>query len=204
MDLSILDSTAEKEYWSARYAEEQTGWDVGYPSDPIKNYIDQLKSRDLSILIPGAGNAHEAAYLWQNGFRNVFILDIAAAPLDNFGKRFPDFPKEQLIQQNFFEHGGSYDLILEQTFFCSFVPTPENRMAYAKKMADLLHAGGKLVGLWFNFPRSEDYEKRPFGGSREEYLTYFEPYFEVKTFIECTNSIAPRAGNELFGIFVKK
>ena len=204
MKPSILDSEQEGAYWSARYAEQQTGWDIGYPSDPIKNYIDQLTSKTLKILIPGAGNAHEAAYLWQNGFTQVYILDIAIAPLDNFAARFPEFPREQLLHANFFEHDGAYDLILEQTFFCSFVPNPENRQSYAAKMAELLVPAGKLVGLWFDFPLSQDYEKRPFGGSRAEYLSYFGPYFEIKTFEKCINSIAPRAGNELFGILVKK
>jgi hypothetical protein len=42
-------------------------------------------------------NAHEAEYLYQQGFTNVFILDIVPQPLARFGKRVPDFPKELLI-----------------------------------------------------------------------------------------------------------
>ena len=118
-----------------------------------------------------------------------------------FHQRVPDFPNVQLHLGNFFEHEGTYDLIIEQTFFCSFPPTPENRRAYADRMAKLLPKGNKLVGLWFDKPVGDS---RPFGGDRAEYLSYLEPFFTVKTFEPCYNSIKPRAGKELFGIFVRK
>lgn len=188
-------------YWSARYQQNQTGWDIGSPSPPLSEYLDQLTDKSLRILIPGAGNAHEAEYAWKQGFRNVHVLDIAPEPLAAFNVRVPDFPKAQLIEGDFFTHAGTYDLILEQTFFCSFPPLPETRSAYAKQMHNLLAPGGKLVGLWFNFPLTGDLEKRPFGGTRAEYLGYLEPYFKVRVFETATNSIKPRAGNELFGIF---
>jgi len=193
----------QEEFWSTRYSEERTGWDIGAPSTPLKTYFDQLENKNLKILIPGAGNAYEAEYLWQQGFKNIYVLDISKAPLVAFSQRVPDFPKDQLLQGNFFEQSGQYDLIIEQTFFCSFPPTKENRSNYAKKIASLLKKGGKLVGLWFNIPLKGDLVKRPFGGNRTEYLAYLSPFFEVLTFEDCHNSIEPRMGNELFGIFKK-
>lgn len=193
-----------KEYWSERYENHQTGWDIGYPSTPIKAYFDQVKDKTLRILIPGAGNAHEAEYLHQQGFTNVFVLDIAPQPLAYFEERVRDFPKGHLIQSDFFDHDAEYDLIVEQTFFCSFPPFPARRQAYAKKVAELLPKGGKLIGLWFTFPLTDDFTRRPFGGSKGEYLTYFEPYFDIRVFEACYNSIRPRSGNELFGLMIKK
>lgn len=192
------------DFWSARYQEGSTGWDIGYPAPPLAAYLDQLTDKSLRILIPGAGNGWEAEYAWQQGFTNVYILDVAAEPLAAFRERVPDFPAEQLLQDDFFAHQGTYDLILEQTFFCSFPPLPETRAAYAKKMYELLTPGGKLVGLWFSFPLTGDLVKRPFGGSREEYFGYFAPYFTVETLAPAHNSIKPRAGNELFGIFLRQ
>ena len=55
----------DKQYWSQRYQEGQTGWDIGGVSAPLAAYFDQLEDKNLRILIPGAGNAHEAAYLFQ-------------------------------------------------------------------------------------------------------------------------------------------
>lgn len=201
---NILNTSDEQSYWSDRYQSRQTGWDIGYPSTPIKEYVDQLIDKNQSILIPGAGNAYEAAYLWAQGFKNVFILDISPLPLAAFRKKHPDFPANQLLNENFFEHQGQYDLIVEQTFFCSFPPLPENRQAYAWKMAELLKPGGKLVGLFFTFPLTGDLEKRPFGGSEAEYRSYFNRYFSILTLETAYNSIPPRQGNELFAIFQKK
>ncbi|NJC27464.1 methylmalonyl-CoA epimerase [Neolewinella antarctica] len=205
---SILPTPANEgardgDYWTERYAAGNTGWDIGSPSTPIKEYLDQLSDKSLRILIPGAGNAHEAEYAWNSGFRNVTVLDIAPEPLAAFLKRVPDFPAEQAIRSDFFAHQGQYDLILEQTFFCSFPPTGENRKAYALKMHDLLATSGKLVGLWFDVPLTDELEKRPFGGTRSEYLGYFDPLFDVVTFTTAHNSIPPRAGRELFGILQK-
>lgn len=199
-----MDSRTEKDYWTERYDNQNTGWDIGYPSTPLKGYIDQLEDKSLVLLIPGAGNGYEAEYLWQQGFENVVVIDISEVPLKAFKNRNPDFPDKQLIHGNFFEHQGKYDVILEQTFFCSFVPTDENRSAYAKQMAKLLKPSGKLVGLWFDFPMTDDMEKRPFGGDKSLYLNYLNPYFETVIFERSYNSIKPRQGKELFGIFTKK
>jgi methyl halide transferase len=199
-----MDSNTLQSYWDHRYQENATGWDIGYPSTPIKEYIDQIKDKSISILIPGAGNAYEAEYLLAQGFKNVYVMDVSAIPLNHFKERNPHFSDDQLLQADFFEHSGSYDLILEQTFFCSFEPTEYNRIQYAKQCADLLRENGKLVGVWFDIPLIEgNMEKRPFGGSQSEYSAYFEPYFMEKTFEPCRNSIPPRMGTELFGIFIK-
>ena len=194
----------EQEYWTKRYQEERTPWDIGYPSTPLKAYIDQLEDKAISILIPGAGNAYEAAYLWQEGFENVFVMDISEIPLKQFQVRHPDFPKDQLLLENFFRHSTQYDLILEQTFFCSLVPTDEIRNRYARHMASLLKPNRRLVGVWFDIPLTGGLDNRPFGGDKELYLSYLEPYFETITFEPCYNSIPPRKGNELFGIFRRK
>ncbi|MCP4123730.1 MAG: methyltransferase domain-containing protein [Bacteroidetes bacterium] len=193
-------STFTEEFWTERYKKEETGWNIGYASTPIVSYIDQLTDKDIRILIPGAGNAYEAEYLYEKGFRNVFVLDISEMPLKNLAERFPDFPKEHLIHTNFFEHDDHYDLILEQTFFCALHPS--QRQAYADKMHRLLHTSGKLAGLWFGFPLKEDQEMPPFGGSVDEYMTYFE-HFSDCSFEPCHNSITPRAGKELFGLLLK-
>ncbi len=202
---TVKNSFLEEEYWTNRYKTENTGWDIGEPSTPIKTYIDQLENKDIRILIPGAGNAYEAEYLVKNGFKNVYVLDISALPLKNFKDNNPFFPDNQILEENFFEHQGKYDLILEQTFFCSFEPTNANRTLYVKKMFKLLNANGKLVGVWFDIPLVEgNTDKRPFGGTQETYESYLQKHFTIKTFEKCYNSIFPRSEQELFGIFIKK
>ncbi|MCS6968580.1 MAG: SAM-dependent methyltransferase [Cytophagales bacterium] len=192
----MTDIVLDKSYWRARYQSCQTGWDIGGVSQPLKAYIDQLpeKAKNYRILIPGAGNAYEAEYLWQKGFLRVFVLDIAPEPLENFKARVPDFPTHQLIEEDFFLLQGQFDLVIEQTFFCALLPA--QRPHYAKKMAELIVPNGKLVGVLFNVSLNTD--RPPFGGSAQEYRRYFDPYFRYKHFAPCYNSIPPRQGSELF------
>lgn len=182
------------QYWQQRYLENEIGWDIGAPSTPLKEYIDKLTDIELRILIPGCGHAYEASYLFEKGFKNVFIADFAAHPLEAFAKKHPTFPKKHLINGDFFELEGTYDLILEQTFFCAL--DPKLREKYCQKMASLLSPKGKLAGVMFDCI----FEKAgpPFSGTKDEYLPLFAQYFEIEAFDKCTNSIEPRKDRELF------
>ncbi|TJY32173.1 methyltransferase domain-containing protein [Pontimicrobium aquaticum] len=188
-----------KAFWEQKYLENKTGWDIGDISTPLKSYIDQLTNKNLKILIPGAGNSYEAEYLWKKGFKNVYVVDIAKQPLKNLKQRLPDIPKQQLLNKDFFDLNDSFDLIIEQTFFCALQPSL--RKKYAKKMYELLNLNGKIAGLLFDFELNN--EGPPFGGSKAEYLNLFTPTFYIKTLRESYNSIKPRQGKELFFIFEK-
>ena len=188
----------DEKFWSERYRLGLTGWDIGNPSIPLVQYLDQIENKSLRVLIPGAGNAYEAYYAFRNGFSNIHVLDISDLPLTMFRLKYPDFPKRNLHHENFFNHSSAYDLILEQTFFCAL--DPGLREMYSQKMLELLNPGGILVGVLFdrNFPAGP-----PFGGSKSEYLEYFTPNFTSVDMYPCHNSIEPRLGTELFVKMVK-
>jgi methyl halide transferase len=190
----------DKKYWNEQYLQGKTVWDIGYTATPLKEYFDQLVNKELRILIPGCGNAYEAEYLIELGFKNVFLIDWSDIALDNFKKKVHHIPDSQLFCGDFFKHKGKYDLIVEQTFFSSILPSERNH--YAKKANELLAPGGKLMGLLFDDFLFND--RPPFGGNKDEYVKYFEPYFEFKVFETAYNSIKPRNGRELFVLLVKK
>jgi SAM-dependent methyltransferase len=180
-------------YWNHRYLENQTGWDIGYASPALVNFALQFP-KDSRILIPGCGKAWEAEALHEAGFTHVFILDFAPEALAAFAERVAGFPKEHLLQGDFFHHKGQYDLILEQTFFCAI--NRELRPDYVKQMLQLLAPGGLLAGLLF---RTEfEREGPPFGGTPEEYRKLFESGFEILKLELCKNSILPRLNNEVW------
>lgn len=186
-------NTSDKEFWEERYDEQNTGWDLGQCSPPLRDWFDREENKQLNILIPGAGNAYEAEYLYKSGFTNVVVLDFAETPILNFRKRVIDFPQEQLILQDFFEHERKYDRIVEQTFFCA-IP-PDYRERYVKKIKELLVPGGKLIGVLFDrdFPAGP-----PFGGSAVEYKQLFETHFSSVKIYPCLHSVTPRMGTEVF------
>ena len=203
-------------YWDQRYLEGNTGWDMGHVSPPLRDYFAQLPRKDLAILIPGCGNSYEAVWLLENGFINVTLLDISAILIDRLREKFAS--SVQLLHGDFFTHIGQYDLLIEQTFFCSFEPV--HRPLYVEQAAQLLRPGGKLAGVLFDrnfvgasslapprsFPslRSGITGGPPFGGDRLEYHNLLEKKFRIKTLAPCHNSIGPRAGTELFLIAEKR
>ena len=101
---------------------------------------------------------------------------------------------------DFFELSDTFDLIIEQTFFCAL--NPELREKYVQKMHALLKDNGKIIGLLFQFPLTE--QGPPFGGSKSEYENLFKDHFTIKKLETAYNSIKPRENNELFFIFEKK
>lgn len=183
----------DQDFWNDKYINNQTGWDLGQVSPPIKAYIDQLKNKSTKILIPGAGNAYEADYLLKKGFKNITIIDIAPRLVEKLKGKWKNNSNVQILQSDFFNHKGKYDLIIEQTFFCAI--DPSNRRNYVKKMNELLNQNGKLVGLLFDryFERGP-----PFGGSKDEYEKLFTERFELDEFETAQNSVEPRSGMELW------
>mgnify|MGYP001179727317 CR=1 FL=1 len=189
----------DQTYWDKRYIEMKTRWDVGSPTKPLKEYINQLKNKDARILIPGSGNGYEAEYLFKRQFHNTFVLDYSKTALNNFINRVPDFPNDQILEMNFFNLAGKFDIIIEQTFFCAI--EIDQRHAYINKMSELLDRKGKLIGLFFDDIFNN--QKPPFGASKNQYLKLLNSLFKISTFEECYNSIPSREGSEFFCIAEK-
>ena len=184
----------DRTYWEERYRSDETGWDLGAPSTPLRTYLEQLANKKLRILVPGGGRAYEAEFAHRAGFENVHVIDLTDAPLKDLLERCPSFPADHFLVGDFFEHRGRYDLVLEQTFFCALAPSLRER--YVAHMHSLLRPGGKLVGLLFDDALNTD--RPPFGGNRDAYLQLFLPFFPNVRMDPCSNSIPPRAGRELW------
>lgn len=183
----------DAQYWSTRYREGRTGWDLNAPSTPLIAFCESQVSKDDRILIPGAGRGYEAQALHQAGYTQVYVVDLSAEPLQDLAQRAPSFPADHLIESNFFDLTQRFDVVLEQTFFCAIDPIL--RTKYAAHMHRLLVPGGSLAGVWFNFPLDQG---PPFGGSPEEYRGHLSPFFDLKVLEPCRNSMPRREGKELF------
>ena len=186
--------------WDNRYLNNDIAWDLGEVSPPLKAYFDQLTNKEIKILIPGGGNSYEAAYLFEKGFENVWVVDLSKTAIANIQRSIPKFPPSQLIQGDFFDMEDSFDFIVEQTFFCAI--DPSLRADYVVKMNSLLKPKGTLVGVLFNVPLNK--EKPPFGGNKAAYMEQFKRFFEIQKMEACYNSFGNRKGRELFIILGKK
>jgi len=190
----------DQQYWNERWELKETKWDTGMPTPAIKTYMRQFHDKHAAILIPGCGNAWEAAFLVNEGFTNITLLDIAPKAVEILREKFADNPQVKVLCEDFFQHKGQYDLMIEQTFFCAILP--EQRNAYAEKAAELLRDDGRIIGVLFD--RTFDPPGPPFGGCPCEYKPVFESRFIIKVMDTCYNSIPGRIGKEVFINLVKK
>ena len=188
------------DFWNHRWKSGLTGWDIGYASPPLVEYMSQYEDKSVSILIPGCGNSYEAENLLSKGFDDITLIDISEELTNRLRERFKKTPQVKVIYEDFFNHVGQYDLILEQTFFCAQIL--ERREENVRHIASLLKRGGRLVGVLFNVDFGK--EGPPFGGDENEYRKLFSGLFDIRVMSPCYNSIPPRAGSELFVVMVKK
>ena len=181
-------------FWNERWKNQETGWDIGYPSPAITRFFKNVDDKNTRILIPGCGNAYEAEFLLNQGFKNITILDIAPKAVERLQDKFKNNSEIKIVCEDFFKHYGEYDFMIEQTFFCAI--SPALRADYAKKASELLAENGQIVGLLFNKEFSN--QEPPFGGTKEDYISTFKIDFEIIYMQDCKDSIPERQGNELF------
>ena len=191
-----------EKYWDDRYESDDAPWVLDEISPPLKHYIDGLTDKDLRILIPGGGYGNELAYLHEKGFKNAVLVDFSMKAIEGLQQRYPFLPENAFLYEDFFRiEQEKIDLILEQTFFCAL--DVSLRKKYFDQSSKILGTGGKLVGVYFDFPLKED-KGPPFGGSAEEYLEEMKPYFNVIKLERCYNSVPERSDKELFLIAERK
>jgi len=195
-------------YWTDRWANGQTGWDIGHPNHGLVAEVKKRFPPTTKILIPGAGRGLEAEALWEAGYLDTYVCDWAPNAFEQLlksavlAKAIPNLEerRSRLIVSDFFELRNSFDLIIEQTFFCAL--DPSLREAYVDQASSLLKPVGKWLGILFDchFPTNGP----PFGGDKELYIKLFSKSFEIEYFEQFDASIAPRQGKELLGLMYCK
>lgn len=186
-------------YWNQRYLDKNTGWDIGRANAVLVNYVLANFPKHTKILIPGAGNGHEASHLIRSGYDKCYALDFSQKAKQNFIEQNEDISPAHYIVDDFFDLKGTYDLIIEQTFFCAIHPS--RRLEYVDQASLLLSKYGKIAGLLFEMEKEDG---PPYGGTGSDYENLFSKKFTINS-LEITNeSISTRLGKELFFEFSKK
>ena len=198
----MKENSLDNSFWNIRYQNNQTGWDLGEISNPIKKWFDNQENKKVNILIPGAGKGHEVKYGFENGFGNIFYMDFSSRAADLFKEICPGFPKDQILIGDFFSLKKPlfFDVIIEQTFFCAIDPVL--RPNYVEKTNEILKENGKIIGLLFN--REFDTNGPPFGGTEKEYRGLFNSKFNFKKFENSLLSSLPRKEYEFWIELIKK
>ena len=77
--------------------------------------------------------------------QTIDILDYSSKALENFKLRVPSFPRNNIINKDFFSLNGKFDLIIEQTFFCA-----DFRLAKVSETTGPLSFSAIFLSFWQN------------------------------------------------------
>lgn len=151
----MSETSPDVEFWSSRYREGRTPWDLGDVSTPVRMMVERWFPAQGHVLIPGCGRGHEALFLAKQGYQ-VTALDLAPEPLEDLRSRAAEQALAlQIRQGNMFdapaELDGAFDVFLEQTCLCAL--DPSLRGSYEALAHRMLKPGGQVLGVLMRVPR---------------------------------------------------
>lgn len=199
--LQPLNDANRPEWWSELYAKDEARWDLNAPSPALAAFVPQLKLYRSRILLVGAGRAHDAAWLAEQG-HIVTAVDFSAEAVSRAQAKYPGVANLRFVQADAFrlpsEMDRQFDVVFEHTFYCAV--SPERRGDVVRAWRRALVDGGHLIGVFFVFDKPYG---PPFGGSEWELRSRFNENFRPLYWNRMRNSVPRRLGNELF-VFAEK
>ena len=192
-----------QEDWQQHYDEDDLGWDLGQVAPPFVNLFESKIIFPGKTLVPGCGRGHEVIFLAENGFE-VTAVDFSLGAINHLKPTVQERKlKCEILHMNFFEmdavHNGTFDMVIEQTFFCAI--SPEQRTSYVSTVARALKQGGMLAGLFYH---TGEEGGPPFNTTREDIVKYFSDSFEIRQLTKAEDSAERRKNKEWLVILVKK
>ena len=184
-------STAE--FWSEHYATRDTPWLIDRIPNALSAFIGRAKTPAAHVLIPGCGTDHLTISAFAEAGFQVTAMDFSATAIEQ-AKEAVRNSNVKLILGDFFRHDfgpEKFDIVYERTFLCALPPATWQE--YAERVAQLLHSGGLLAGLFF-FGSEPD--PPPYPITPEETQSLFGKKFRQTRDEPVTDSIEMFAGME--------
>lgn len=189
-------------FWTNIFkTEPQPPFDLGEPAIALRETLPQLKLNKMRIAVLGAGKAHDAAFLAQQGHL-VTAIDISPEAIQFAKAQYGAVPNLTFLEADIFNLpvslNGSFDLIFEHTCYCAIPPSRRNELVQVWRQ--LLADDGHVLGVFFAM------DKRfgpPFGGSEWELRQRFKNHFDFVYWTRWRRSLPRRLGHEIV-IYMKK
>lgn len=180
---------SDASYWSARYREGETAWDLGGPCPVLVALLDTPHAPPKGrVAFPGCGRGHDVAHWRARGY-DAFGFDFAV--------RSDDPPIEPLdIFELGARHPRKFDVVVEYTCYCAI--DPARRAEYAASLRAALRPGGTLVALLF--PVEVRPGGPPFGIDEAEITDVLGAGLELVHLETPATSVRPRLGRERLAI----
>jgi SAM-dependent methyltransferase len=192
-----------REDWQGHYDSDDLRWDLGEVSPPLKQIWAEQKIAAGRVMIPGCGQGHEAVYLADQGF-DVTAVDYAEGAILRLNRLLDERGIHgRVLQEDFFEldseHDGTYDLIVEQAFFCAIHPS--DRVRYVQTAARILKPGGLITGLFY---QTDEEGGPPFNTTEQDIRNHFSQDFSIEYLGKTAQSVESRRDKEWLGLLRKK
>ncbi len=194
---SMKDVNSER-FWSNRYENAETQWDLGQPAPALVENLPGMKLAKSRVLVLGCGAGHDAAHFAAAG-HIVTAVDLSPVAISEAKKNYGHLKNLEFRNADFFDleraglQPGSFDLIFEHTCFCAIDPTRRKELValWRKLLAD----DGKLMGVFFVMEKKGS---PPFGATEWELRERLRKNFQFLLWGRYQKSIDRRNGKELF------
>jgi SAM-dependent methyltransferase len=192
--------------WQRRYEQDDTPWDKGTPAPALLQFL-QRRQFSGRALVPGCGRGHEVRALATQSNLTVVGLDLAPTALAQareLSAQTDPGADISFIEGDFFDLPPalrhSFDWLVEHTCFCAI--EPRLRPDYVLAAASALRAGGRIFGIFYLNPGSEN--GPPFAVSKEELSQLFDSQFTLLEEWVPNVSFPGREDRELIRIMQKR
>lgn len=197
-----VDHVSKGDWWSQRYEVGDTGWDLAGPSPVLVDMLPRMRLGPSRILVLGAGRAHDAAFLAQQG-HFVTAVDISENAIADAKKLYGHIEKLKLELADMFKAPphwlGSFDIVWEHTCFAAIEPARRTELIQVWKK--VLTEQGQLMGV---FMTKEHRKGPPFGLTEWELRERLHKSFQFLYWGRWRKSAPGRQGKELFVLAKKK
>ena len=187
--------SATPAFWNQRYASGETPWVLHKIPAALRFFLKRTRIKG-KVLIPGCGTDHGVIKAFADAEFEVTAIDFSSIAIAETKKALGNFGPSRtggIMRADFFksDFGRRFDLVYERTFLCAM--HPRRWPQYAKRVAQLLRPGGKLIGIFFY---GTDPEPPPYPINKTQAVEIFGKYFRLVRDLKISDSVPMFAGTE--------
>jgi SAM-dependent methyltransferase len=189
--MSTSISSAVPAFWNQRYTSGETPWVLHKIPAALRSFLKRTQTKGR-VLIPGCGTDYGVIKAFADAGFEVTAIDFSTVALAETKKALGNLDGK-IIRADFFksDFGRRFDLVYERTFLCAMHPRRWAR--YAKRAAELLRPGGKLIGIFFY---GTEPEPPPYPINKTRAAEIFGKYFRLICDLKVSDSVPMFAGME--------
>jgi len=171
----------DPKYWDKRYAENSGSmfdWLEDYRS--LKPLLSDLLTRESKVLVLGCGNAEFSEDLYDDGYHNLFNIDISSVVITQMSERnkHRDVMKYEVMDVRDIKYAdGFFDVAIDKSTIDALLCGDNayvNVAIMLKEVQRVLKPGGFYIAISYGKPesRSFHFEREHLGFSMKQYILY--------------------------------